>query len=156
MLSLVEYQWTINDSYVFLTSWQQNDWETRFRSKQYTLSDLCTQSTSFNKILMIQHLRILSFEFFNFVFQFKSVDYAVWSTQSLTVKFFSKEHIDKCFDEVVEKKYNATITAIDVIFNMKLWWLNQIQKHSYQILKFLSHELLHTSQWRQERDDAET
>jgi len=89
VLSLVEYQWTINDSCVFLTSWQQNDWETRFRSKQYTLSDLCTQSTSLNRILMIQHLRILSFEFFNFVSQFESIYYAVWSTQFLTVKFFS-------------------------------------------------------------------
>ena len=89
MSSLVKYQWTINDFCVFLTSWRQNDWETRFQSKQYTLSDLCTQSTSFNRILMIQHLRILSFEFFNFVFQFELIDYAVWSTQFLTVKFFS-------------------------------------------------------------------
>ncbi len=156
MSSLVKYRWTINDPCVFLTSWQQNDWKTRFRSKQYTLPDLCTQSTSLNRILMIQHLRILSFEFFNFVSQFESVDYAVWSTQSLTVKFFSKEHIDKCFDEVVEKGYNATITVIGAIFNMKLRWLNQIQKRSYQILEFLPHESLHTSQWRQERDDAET
>ncbi len=72
---------------------------------------------------MIQPLRILPFEFFNFVSQFGSVDYAVWSRQSLTVKFFSKEHIDKCFDE---KGYNAAITAVGAIFNMELRWLNQI------------------------------
>ncbi len=85
----VEYRWTTNGPCVFLTSWRQNDWETRFRPEQYTLPDLCTQSTPLNRILMIQHLRILPFEFFNFVSQFGSVDCAVWSTQSLTVKFFS-------------------------------------------------------------------
>jgi len=95
---------------------------------------------------MIQPLRILPFEFFNFVSQFGSVDYAVWSRQSLTVKFFSKEHIDKCFDEVVEKGYNAAITAVGAIFNMELRWLNQIQERPYQILEFLPHGPLHTSQ----------
>jgi len=70
----------------------------------------------------------LPLEFFSFVSQIGPVDYAVWSTQSLIVKFFSKEHIYKCFDEVVEKGYNAAITAVGAIFNMKLRWLNQIQE----------------------------
>jgi hypothetical protein len=95
---------------------------------------------------MIQPLGISPLAFFDFVSQFGSVDYAVWSTESLTVKFFSNEHIDECFNEVFEKGYNAAITAVDALSNLELRWLNQMQERPYQILEFLPHGPLHTSQ----------
>ena len=69
---------------------------------------------------MIRSPGIQSFEFFNFVSQFGSVYYAVWTMQTVMVRFLSKEHTDRCFDKVVGKGYDAAIVVVGALFDRGL------------------------------------
>ena len=39
----------------------------------------------------------------------------------MMIRFLSKEHTDRCFDEVVGNGYDAAIIVVGALFDRELW-----------------------------------
>ena len=106
------YRLVIDREKVFLSPWPLGDWDLEFIPKKFTLPNRSIPSTPIRKCVVVHDPRISSLDFFNFASQFGPIYKAQWTPRCASVVYVSREHTDRCFDELVNKGYLAAITAV--------------------------------------------
>lgn len=86
----------------------------------YILPNLSTPSTLVHPYVVVHEPRISFLDFFKFATQIGPVHDAEWTSHKAAVTYHSKEHTDRCFDELVSKGYRAAITVVGAPYDREL------------------------------------
>ena len=120
------YQWLSYGSYVILSSWHLTDSAVQFTPREYHLPSPRTRASPYLTVA-IRNSGISCYDFMNYACHFGSVYEALWLPRgSCTITYYSNADARRCFDELLDKQFEAGLTNVSAPLNRRCQCLSSI------------------------------